>query len=103
MDTYDHRNASFDAGDPRLELEHIFWDPQHQHDTSSALSDLRHRLLAPDGGEPTVDYGVISVVVITLGMVLAIEVLRHRLDRAASGNPFFHTVLVLMYRECELQ
>ncbi|KAL7540630.1 hypothetical protein ACHAXR_010673 [Thalassiosira sp. AJA248-18] len=58
-----------------------------------------HRLLAPAGGAPTVDYAVISVVVITLGLVLAIEVLRHQLDVVASGNPFFQTVLELMYRE----
>ena len=60
-----------------------------------------HRLLAA-GEAPTVDYAVISIVVITLGLVLAIEVIRHQLDVAASGNPFFQTVLELMYRECEL-
>lgn len=42
-----------------------------------------HRFLAPSGDAPTVDYAVISVVVITLTLVLAIEVLRHQLDVAA--------------------
>ena len=62
-----------------------------------------HRFLAPDGLRvPTVDYAVISVVVITLALVLFIEVMRHQLDVAASGNPFFQHVLELMYRECKL-
>ena len=61
-----------------------------------------HRFLAPDGLRvPTVDYAVISVVVITLALVLFIEVMRHQLDVAASGNPFFQHVLELMYRECK--
>jgi hypothetical protein len=37
-----------------------------------------------------------------LVIVLVVEVLRHQLDVAASGNPFFQTVLELMYRECEI-
>jgi len=76
-------------------------DAENHYYYHDASSDSIHtqRLLAPAGGAPTVDHGVINVLVITLGMVLAIEVLRHQLDRAAKGNKFFHTVLELMYRE----
>lgn len=78
-----------------------YFDEDYEDDPlySSSSSSSIHRLLAPVGGTPTVDYAVISVVVITLGLILAIEVGRHQLDVAASGNPFFHTVLELMYRE----
>ena len=52
--------------------------------------------------EAPLDYSVFSVIIVTLCIVLVVEVLRHMLDVAASGNPFFQTVLELMYRECEL-
>jgi hypothetical protein len=58
------------------------------------------RLLAAEE-TPPLDYTVFSVVIATLVIVLVVEVLRHQLDVAASGNPFFQTVLELMYRECE--
>ena len=90
MDDYDSYNSTY--------FDH---QDYYDHDDSSPHSSI-HRLLAPAGGTPTVDYGVISVVIITLGIVLAVEVLRHQLDVAANGHPFFHTVLELMYREREL-
>lgn len=58
------------------------------------------RLLAAEETAP-LDYTIFSVVILTLCIVLVVEVLRHQLDVAASGNPFFQTVLELMYRECE--
>ena len=67
--------------------------------SSSSSSNQDERFLAGAVDVPTVDYAVISVIVITLALVLAIEVLRHQLDVAASGNKFFQTVLELMYRE----
>ena len=51
--------------------------------------------------EAPLDYSVFSVIIVTLCIVLVVEVLRHMLDVAASGNPFFQTVLELMYRERE--
>ncbi len=59
----------------------------------------KSRFLA--GESAGLDYSVISVVILTLGIVLVVEVLRHQLDVKASGNPFFRTVLELMYRERE--
>ena len=56
-----------------------------------------HRFLAASYG--ALDYTVLAVVILTLALILVIEVLRHKLDEWASGNPFFKTVLELMYRE----
>lgn len=47
------------------------------------------------------DYTVLSVAVITLGLILVVELIRHRLDVAATGRPFFKTVLEGVYRECK--
>ena len=54
----------------------------------------------PGGDEPVrVDYSVLSVGVMTLGLILVVEVLRHRLDHAAVGRPFFKAVLEGVYSE----
>jgi len=66
-------------------------------ESTSSIIDDTTRFLA--GESPGLDYSVISVVILTLGIVLVVEVLRHQLDVKASGNPFFKTVLELMYRE----
>ena len=62
-----------------------------------------HRLLGPtaEPTPPTVDYAVVGVIVITLGLVLVIEVLRQKLDAATSGHSFSKVVVELMYRECK--
>jgi len=65
-----------------------------------------HRLLAGaapgDGGPTRIDYSVLSVGVMTLGLIMVVEVLRHRLDVAALGRPFFKAVLEGVYAEREL-
>lgn len=94
---YDYYNTTFTDD----HQDYGYYADADIYPQSSGSSSV-HRFLAPAGEAPTVDYAVISVVVITLGLVLAIEVLRHQLDVAASGNPFFQTVLELMYREREL-
>ena len=66
---------------------------QHDFDIMSS-----HRFLAAPEGM-VMDYTVLAVVIFTLALILIIEVLRHKLDVWASGNPFFKTVLELMYRE----
>ena len=62
-----------------------------------------HRLLGPaaEPTPPTVDYAVVGVIVITLGLVLVIEVLRQKLDAATSEHSFSKVVVELMYRECK--
>jgi hypothetical protein len=65
-----------------------------------------HRLLGPaaatgDDEPDPVDYAVVGVLVITLGLILVIEVLRQQLDAATSGHSFSKVVVELMYRECK--
>ena len=47
------------------------------------------------------DYSVLSVGVMTLGLILFVEVSRHTLDHAAHHKPFFKTVLEMVYSECK--
>jgi hypothetical protein len=62
-----------------------------------------NRFLAGEkADEPTrIDYSVLSVAVMTLGLVMMVEVFRHRLDHAAMGRPFFTAVLEGVYAECK--
>jgi hypothetical protein len=52
-------------------------------------------------GPTRIDYSVLSVTVMTLGLVMMVEVFRHRLDHAAMGRPFFTAVLEGVYAECK--
>jgi hypothetical protein len=49
------------------------------------------RYLAGGNEEPArIDYSVLSVGVVTVGLILVVELLRHRIDHAACrGSPFF--------------
>ena len=47
------------------------------------------------------DYTVVSVAVSTLGLLLLVELIRHQLDHAAIGRPFFMAVLEGVYSECK--
>lgn len=51
--------------------------------------------------EEPLDYSVLSVGVMTLGLILCVEVLRHRLDHLAEYKPFFKCVLEATYSECK--
>ena len=46
-----------------------------------------------------VDYSVLSVGVMTLGLILVVEVLRHKIDHAALHRPFCKAVLEGVYSE----
>jgi len=61
----------------------------------------RRFLAASSGieGPSRIDYSVLSVGVMTLGLIMVVEVLRHRLDVAAVGRPFFKAVLEGVYTE----
>ena len=52
--------------------------------------------------EEPLDYSVLSVGVMTLGLLLLVEMIRHQLDHRAEGRPFFKTVLEMVYSECKL-
>lgn len=64
------------------------------------MMDFR-RVLAGAADKAPLDYTVLSVAVITLGLILVVELIRHRVDVAATGRPFFKTVLEGVYRECK--
>jgi hypothetical protein len=49
--------------------------------------------------DPLVEYGALSVGVMTLGLILLVEVFRHKIDHEAHGRPFFQAVLSGVYSE----
>jgi hypothetical protein len=49
--------------------------------------------------DPLVEYGALSVGVMTLGLILLVEVIRHKIDHEAHGRPFFQAVLSGVYSE----
>jgi len=51
----------------------------------------------------TIDYTVLSVAVATLGLILVVEIARHKIDHLAQGRPFFQTVLASVNSECAYQ
>lgn len=59
------------------------------------------RWLAGEKEEEPLDYSVLSVAVMTLGLILFVEVLRHKLDHEAAHRPFFKVVLEATYSECK--
>ena len=69
--------------------------------------DNWHRHLAEDDDDKAktsgyrMDYSVLSVAVMTLGLIMVVEVFIHRLDHAAAGRPYFTAVLENIYNECK--
>eukprot|EP00934_Nitzschia_sp_Nitz4_P003479 Nitzschia sp. Nitz4//scaffold93_size78505//21682//26953//NITZ4_005417-RA/size78505-augustus-gene-0.48-mRNA-1//-1//CDS//3329560279//3469//frame0 len=61
--------------------------------------DEHRRFLADYGEAEPLDYTVLSVAVMTLGLILCVEVARHNLDHMAEHRPFFKTVLEATYSE----
>lgn len=47
-------------------------------------------------------YGAMSVAVLTLGLVIIVEAILHRIDLSALHKPFYQAVLDAVYRECTL-
>ena len=64
---------------------------------TSHLLDAYHRRLAATYSK--IDYTVLSVALLTLGLILVVEIARHKIDRRAHGRPFAKTVLEQVYRE----
>ena len=61
------------------------------------------RSLAGSGGGPVeLDYTVFAMAVLTMGLLLIVEVIRHGIDRMAQGHDFFETVLKTVYHERKL-
>ena len=68
---------------PKLAYEHVY--------RAAGKSDANDEL----------DYSTLSVAVTTLGLILLVELIRHKLEVNAVGRPFFSTVLEGVYRECK--
>ena len=51
--------------------------------------------------EIEVDYSILAVLVVTLGLVLVVELLRHQLDHFAEHKPLLHAVVQGVNSECE--
>ena len=64
---------------------------------TSHLLDAYHRRLAATYSK--IDYTVLSVALLTLGLILVVEIARHKIDHRAHGRPFAKTVLEQVYRE----
>jgi hypothetical protein len=86
-----------------------FLDEQNEgsyyNDYYNSAYDAAYRFLAEDDTKEKtagfrMDYSVLSVAVMTLGLIMVVEVLRHRLDHAAMGRPYFSAVLENIYGEC---
>jgi hypothetical protein len=64
--------------------------------------DIYHRSLAGGGGEAIeIDYTIFATAVMTMGLLLIVEVIRHRIDKIVEGNDFFETMLSTVYHECK--
>ena len=50
---------------------------------------------------PKYDYSVLAVALITMGLIVPVEIVRHKIDHRAVGRPFAKTVLDFLYSECE--
>ena len=50
-------------------------------------------------GPVYLDYSVLSIGILTLGLVLFVEIARHWIDHVARGKPFFNAVLLMLYSE----
>lgn len=115
------------ASDPSFFAPHgvsedsLWFEPQQQaesgEDDSSFLDNpaawmWRRALQYEDGKEDgaggyakkakeavRIDYSVLSVAVMTLGLIMMVELARHKLDHAAHHKPFLKAVLEGVYEE----
>jgi|AntRauTorckE5430_2_1112549.scaffolds.fasta_scaffold02354_3 hypothetical protein len=60
--------------------------------------DGHHRGLATSY-LPAVDFTVFAMVIVTMGLLLIVEILRHKLDKIAKGKEFVENVLGAVYHE----
>ena len=67
-----------------------------------SLLEEEIRSLGGGGGDAIeLDYTVFATAVLTMGLLLIVEVIRHKIDRIAEGHDFFMTVLKTVYHECK--
>lgn len=63
--------------------------------------DMTSRLLGGAGGGKTLelDYTIFAMAVMTMGLLLIVEVIRHKLDQMTKGSDFFESVMKTVYHE----
>jgi hypothetical protein len=59
-----------------------------------------HRLLKKAGEYQRPDYSVLSVTVMTLGLIIMVEFVKQKIDHMAHGKRYFTAVLQTFYAEC---
>lgn len=83
-----------------------YYHHHHQHHEYYDFGDeppssMWQRLLQYKPDKVRIDYSVLSVAVMTLGLIMIVEVFRHRLDHAAAHRPFSKAVLEGVNSECK--
>lgn len=97
----DYQEAAY--GDEAWHHDNTRHQFYYYDEDSSTLSSSWHQRLLQYGKEKTsgyrMDYSVLSVAVMTLGLIMVVEVFIHNLDHAAHGRPYFQAVLDNIYSE----
>ena len=76
------------------------WDIPPMTWRAAVESSYEEKAKKEDYGS-SIDYTVLSVAVLTLGLILLVELARHKIDHMAHGRPFFKTVLEGVNSECK--
>ena len=75
-------------------------DHGHLYHEDLSAEEWDWRYLAVEKDKPArSDYSILSCAVMTLGLIMFVELVRHRLDHSAKGRPFFTAVLEGVYGE----
>lgn len=82
-----------------LDDEDPFADSLYNNETTSYM-DNTNPYYAEKTYEP-VNYTVVSVGIMTLGLIVVVELIRHQLDHVAIKRPFYKAVLQGVYSECK--
>ena len=74
--------------------------PLESNATGIAQDDYDY-MYYESSSSPKYDYSVLAVALITMGLIVPVEIVRHKIDHRAVGRPFAKTVLDFLYSECE--
>eukprot|EP00542_Grammatophora_oceanica_P020144 CAMPEP_0194027918 /NCGR_PEP_ID=MMETSP0009_2-20130614/1952_1 /TAXON_ID=210454 /ORGANISM="Grammatophora oceanica, Strain CCMP 410" /LENGTH=1205 /DNA_ID=CAMNT_0038667123 /DNA_START=99 /DNA_END=3716 /DNA_ORIENTATION=+ len=79
--------------------EFSYDESEYDENASSPYDSSSYSSYDAKSKDTEIDYSVLAVVVITLGLILVVEVVRHRIDHAAENRSFFRAVLDGVYGE----
>ncbi|KAL7555715.1 hypothetical protein ACA910_009880 [Epithemia clementina (nom. ined.)] len=99
---YDNMKQSWYGHDYNEDYDFVHdLPPLEDEEYEGGWRGLLHRFLAEKDKKEAgrMDYSALSVAVMTLGLILVVEVLRHRLDHWALGRPYCMAVLENIYAE----